>query len=165
MSSQKNGLKYEKDVAAAVENNTRDNTRVVFGGGTSGNVRIPQPDLHITSGDIGTVKVDNVEIKRSTQDRFYIEAEDFEQLLETGNSYTNTFVMMKFTRREPLVFFILPHEEAADVVSRIPECFDPHVTKSGSLRLSKPSTENWPSATAGRVDWKALLDGCDIDYT
>jgi len=156
MTAQKAGLSYEKDVAADVENNTPKSVRVVFGGGTSGNVRIPQPDLHITSGSLGAVRVQNIEIKRSTQDRFYIEAEDIEQLQETGNGYTDLFFMMKFTRREPLVWRIEPSDDAADMVSRLPECFDPHVTKSGSLRLSKPSTSDWPSATAGRKDWDAL---------
>ena len=163
MSAQKAGLKFEKDVAAAVEEDTGELTRVVFGGGTSGNVRIPQPDLHITHWDSG-IKVYNIEIKRSTADRFYVEAEDFEQLRECCNRYTTPVFMMKFTHREPVVvvFASLKAVNAHTAALELPACFNPHVTKSGSLRLDRPDTGKWQSSQGGRKDHEVLMDDLDI---
>lgn len=181
MSAQKAGLKFEKDVAAAVEEDTGELTRVVFGGGTSGNVRIPQPDLHIThfeksktsrecdncgavdNWDNG-VKVYNIEIKRSTADRFYVEAEDFEQLRDCCNRYTTPVFMMKFTHREPVVvvFASLKAVNAHTAALELPACFNPHVTKSGSLRLDKPDTGQWQSSQGGRKDHEVLMEDLDI---
>ena len=141
MSSQKAGLTFEKDLAADIHNNT--DALVVFGGGMSGNVRIPQPDLLIVTDGITHA----IEVKRSSRDRFYIEYGDFLQLEEVRAD--DRWLLHKFTNREVVMWHIddIPPTE-----------FEPHTTIDSSLRIDKPDTDVWPSAQSGKDAWEIVTE-------
>lgn len=147
MSSQKDGLTFEKDVAADLHENT--DALIVFGGGMSGNVRIPQPDLLIV--DDGRTYA--IELKRSTADRFYIEFGDKEEL--SGVRADEHWFAHKFTNRELAMWQLGTYP---------PDPFDGHVTNVGSLRLDKPSTDEWSSARSGRPAWVVIAATLGISY-
>ena len=149
MTAQKRGLQYEKELAADLHHHT--NTMIVFGGGTSGNVRIPQPDLLIVDTDL----LFAIEIKKTSKDRFYIQSDDIDQLINsipyTLDDQVIPLLLVKFNHREPVIIDLLPFPA-------VPDQFNEHWTKESSLRLDKPSTDEWPSSRSGREDWKVVAD-------
>ena len=157
--AQKAGLTWENEVANAFGRQTGDVIRV-YPNGYSGNGALPATDIVITDG----VHVHGVELKRHSCDRgeykYSLDEDDFEQLLAVQNDYTKTHVGVKFTNCELLtaeVPSVASPQQAADTLcERIPPAFDPHITKSGNLRLTKPELDDWPSSRGGMDDHRAL---------
>ena len=160
MTAQKQGLKYERDLAAEIHEDTDEDVMVVFGGGTSGNVRFPQPDLLVIDSYDYTA-IYGIEAKRTTSEVIYIDASDIQQLFDAVVDVAIPVLVVKFTHKEPLIAQI-PDGEPDDIVdwvaAGIPDEFDPHITKGGNLRLTKPDHDVWPSAKAGRVDHVAVME-------
>jgi Holliday junction resolvase len=164
---------WENDKAKEMHRRTGPEIRV-YTCGYSGNNAMPQPDVLVT--DVTTNHA--MELKGPIQsDRVYIEDEDIEQLLDCENANTAIYLVVKFSRREPLVVRYFDnlttqqHPEADEYNSLsavekfrvlIPSCFNPRVTDSGTLALDKPSTSKWPSASAGSDDADAILSGLGI---
>lgn len=137
--------------------------------GYSGSNAMPQPDVLLTTPTNNYA----IEMKGPiATDYCSVEEDDIDQLVECTNSYTTAALVIKFQRREALVvrFFdkasgideyddLSPAEKFAAL---IPQEFDPRVTDSGTLRVTKPDTDEWPSATAGSDDVDAILSGLGI---
>jgi Holliday junction resolvase len=143
--------------------------------GYSGSNAIPQPDILLTHGTENYA----IEAKGPIQsDQCRIEQDDIEQLLDCRGPFTEVVLVVKFSRREPLVvrFFEKLRGGQRDVfdgdydtltpakkfAALTPTAFNPHVTDSGALVLDKPSTDRWPSATSGVEDHHAILSGLGV---
>jgi Holliday junction resolvase len=164
---------YENDMAKEMHRATGDDVRT-YRCGYSGNNAMPQPDVLVAT------TYDNyaLELKGPIQsDRCYVDEDDIEQLIECQNAYTRAVLVIKFPRREPLVvqFFQKltdeqhPEADEYNALSAaekfavlIPDAFDPRVTDSGKLAVSKPDTAVWPSASAGSADVDAILSGLGV---
>lgn len=166
MSSQKAGLRYENKLANHVHEDTTDEVRV-YPIGYSGNHAMPAPDILFTTGE----KILGVEVKRSTistGDYSYIlHSDDFEQMCALENENTDVGFAVKFTRRELYVLPDVsvpddPSEYADRLAEEVYDCFEPHVTDSGNLRLTKPETDEWPSATRGMDDSIVMANYFDL---
>jgi Holliday junction resolvase len=153
---------YEHQIANGIHDATDDSVRA-YRIGFSGSSNKPNPDVLVTTPR------DNhaLEVKRTSQDTFYVEADDIQQLANCENSYTLPWLVVKFTHREPVT--IRYFSEAAGVgdweqlsvaerVSKVtPETFDSSVTDGGNLRLNRPSTDEWASSRGGVTDEVAVL--------
>jgi len=157
---------YEHRVANEVYENVSGVKAYVAG--YSGNSRIPQPDVLVTE-PTGTCHA--LELKNIASDRCYVEENDIRQLVACEGPSTAVYLLVKFSRRRPLVTRYFdditgrdwknktPAEKFAAI---IPDCFDPRVTESGSLALDRPSTERWDSATVSPPDWQVVAQSCGI---
>lgn len=164
---------WENEKAKNIHRQTGEETRV-YTCGYSGNNAMPQPDILLTrpTQDYG------LELKGPIKkDTCYVQADDIDQIMQCSNSYTIVGLVIKFQRREPLVvrhFEKLSSDQHPDAenyngyspaeqfAALIAPCFDPRVTDAGTLAVDKPSTEDWPSATAGSSDEDAILSGLGI---
>lgn len=166
---------WENKIAKEIHRTTPSRIRA-YRCGYSGNNAMPQPDILVTEGHINH----GAELKGPIQsDRLYIDEEDIEQLVACQTGYTAVYLVVKFSHREPCVvqYFeeltgtqssvggaadyndMTPVEKFATLV---PEAFDPSVTDSNALALSKPSTDDWPSAQAGSDDVDAIMSGMGV---
>lgn len=167
---------WENEKAIEIVDATDDSIRV-HRCGYSGNNAFPQPDLLITA----PMQNYGLELKGPIQSEYcYIEEDDIEQLVEYENAHTSVWLVVKFSRREPLVVrywdeLTTSQADAASVpddfdeqspaeklATLVPDCFDPRVTDSGALALTKPPTDEWPSATKGSSDVDAILSGIGV---
>ena len=154
----KKGRRYEHDVANGVTRSLDD--VIAWPIGYSGNNAVPCPDvLVIHSG--GAVAL---ELKTTNSDTFGIEKSDLEQLLSVQKNWMDVALLINFSHREPI--FVEPKWPALDAFSHedvdaienfklnVPDAFEPRRTDGGDgeeqLRLSRPSTDEWPSARDGR---------------
>lgn len=165
MSRQSQGLQYENDLSADIHENTPPTVRT-YRCGYSGNGRIPQPDVLISTNTINLA----LEIKTSSQDRFYIDSEDLEQLHACVNEKTHAVLVMKFSYREP-VTVKLPWtaetdvaELAGEAADAFPEQFEPNATRTGNLSLTKPASRDWASSRSGRSDHDAVIASLRLSY-
>lgn len=164
---------YENDMAKQIHRATPSHVRA-YRCGYSGSNAMPQPDVLVTD----VMENHGLEIKGPIQsDTVYVDADDIEQLRECQNSHTAVYLVVKFSRREPVVvrYFeeltaqqhpeadkfndMSPAEKFAVLA---PDAFNPRVTDSGTLALDKPDTDDWPSASAGSSDVDAILSGLGI---
>jgi Holliday junction resolvase len=172
---------WEHQVANGIDEATDEETRA-FRIGFSGSSAKPNGDVLITTPR----ECYALEVKRSKKDRFYIDAEDIDQLVECENSYTSVWLVMKFNNREPVSVRYYGNvtgwttstevsdpsaddESATDdsewqslsaterIARLFPDCFDAHVTPDGNLRVDKPDTDVWSSARGGIADELAIL--------
>lgn len=166
---------YENDIAKKVHRGTRSAIRA-YRCGYSGNGAAPQPDVLLTTPTENYA----VELKGPIQsDRVYVDDEDIDQLVDCTNTYTAAALVVKFSHREPVVVRYFPklsgdqmvaegakaynEAEPAEKLARlVPDAFNARITESGSLALDKPTTDEWPSATAGASDVDAILSGLGI---
>jgi Holliday junction resolvase len=160
---------YENDMAKEMHRATDDSVRAVRAG-FSGSNAMPQPDVLVTTptGNYG------LELKGPIQsDTVRITEDDLEQLLEFANGYTRVGLVVKFSRREPLVVMHIPHvsgiegwedmSAAEQFQKLIPSAIPSRVSdESGALLIDKPGTDDWPSAQAGSADHDAILSGLGI---
>lgn len=140
--------------------------------GYSGSNRIPQPDMLITDVQFNHA----FELKGPlARDHIYIDEGDLQQLEEVRNGNTNVYLGIKFQNRELLAlqFFetirirkdgkAISHERLCDQWAElIPDAFDATTTESGSLRINKPSTEEWNSQQSGRPPEIVLLSAAGV---
>jgi Holliday junction resolvase len=171
---------WEHTIANAIDDATSDEIRA-YRIGFSGSSAKPNPDVLVK-----TPRDDyEIELKRSKNNRLYVDGEDLEQLVACENSYTTVWLVVKFNNREPVTIRYYGNmtgwttsTEVSDqsddesstgnddwnemsIAERFaaitPECFDAHVTDGGNLRLDKPETDEWSSASAGLEDHMAIL--------
>lgn len=167
---------WEHTISNGIEEETGDEYKS-YRCGYSGNSKHPQPDVHVA----GPMQNYDMELKGPIKrDVCYVEEDDIDQLVECQNAQTAVYLVIKFQRREPLVVRYwedlttdqtsvagLPDDyedlsKAEKFAAVIPGAFDPRVTDSGTLALSKPSTDDWPSAKAGSDDVDAIISGVGI---
>jgi Holliday junction resolvase len=154
MSQQTYGKNLDNEIANIVNKHTTDavNAHSMRG---SGNTAYAEVDVLVRTPHQDVA----IESKRTSVDTgeyaYVLDSDDRDQLAQVNNDYTNTVVLVKFTNREPYVFDLpVGHLD----IEEIHDAFEPHVTSSGTLRLSKPETDDWPSATAGRPLYAVLLE-------
>lgn len=147
---------YENEVAKWIHRRTNKAIRS-YRCGYSGSNAMPQPDVLVTTpqGNYG------LELKGPiASDRLYIDEEDLEQLVECANWQTKVYLVVKFQRRKPLVIrwyddVVGENWKSMSLAEKFaaiaPDEFDPKATDSGNLRLVKPDTDSWPSASAMSV--------------
>lgn len=165
---------YEHDMANAVYRKTEDHVKV-YPCGYSGSNAMPQPDVLVCEPQQNHA----MEIKGPIQsERHYIDAEEFEQLLACEAPTTAVYLVVKFSRREPVVVRYwrsfddptaggLPADyndlsPVEQFVELFPAAFEPRVTDGGALGLDKPDTDDWPSASAGADDVDAICSGLGL---
>lgn len=166
---------YENDIAKQIHRGTDGHIRA-YRCGYSGSNAMPQPDVLVTTGTVNYA----MEIKGPIQSgHCYVDEEDLEQLEDCENGYTAAVLVVKFQNREPMVvryFGDLTNAQSVvkgakeyedmSVAERMaaltPNAFDPSVTDSGTLSLTKPDTDDWPSARAGSDDVDAILSGVGV---
>jgi len=158
---------YEHTIANEVYENISGVKAYVAG--YSGNSRIPQPDVLLTQPHGHCHAIESKGPLQS--DRCYIDKDDIEQLIACEGASTAVYLLIKFSRRKPLVTRYYdditrrdwenktPAEKFAAI---IPDCFDARVTDSGALALDRPSTERWDSATVSPPDWQVVAESCGI---
>jgi len=158
------GRRYEHDVA-------KELTEVLDDGfgwpvGYSGNGAQPAPDIVVVT----PMGAGGLELKKTSQDTFGVSASDLRQLLGIANNVVRVGLGVKFSNREPVIiepqFHPKPQydfesdlgEELTDVAvceqfeATCPSAFKPRVSERGeepSLRLSRPSCDDWSSARSG----------------
>lgn len=160
---------WENEKAKEIHRQTGTDVRT-YRCGYSGSNAMPQPDVLITTPTNNYA----VEMKGPIAGEYCsVDEDDIEQIVECTNSYTTAALVIKFQNRETLVvrFFdkasgieayddLTPAEKFAAL---IPNEFDPRVTDSGTLRVTKPDLDSgWPSAQAGSGDVDAILSGLGI---
>lgn len=167
---------WEHDIANGIYDCTGPDVRA-YPCGYSGSNAMPQPDLLVTE----PAQVYAIEAKGPIQsDHCYVEEEDVHQLVACENSYTSVHLAVKFRRREPLVlrYFGEVRGRGTEVVPDdydekspaekfawlTPEPFDGRVTADGRLALTKPDTDDWPSAKTGLDDVEAVASGLGLVY-
>lgn len=167
---------YEHRLANGIYDCTGPEVRA-YRCGYSGNSAMPQPDFVVTE----PTHVYAVESKGPIQTEYcHIEEDDVRQLIDCQNSYTSVHLVVKFSNREPLVlrYFdnvsgrgdsVVPDDydeytPAEKFAWLAPEAFDARVTDSGTLALTKPDTDEWPSTKAGLDDVEAVVSGLGIVY-
>lgn len=162
---QKQGKQYESDLANELYRNTDWNVQA-FPLGYSGNHSSPAGDILVTT--MG--RAHQVELKKtSSDDHFYIPLEDLGQLYRCHNKYTSVHLGVKFSRRKLMMATSVKYENGVEewledlVDKRIPDCFDPTITEK-SLRLTKPSTDEWDSAREAQSDARVLAEHLIITW-
>lgn len=173
MSRQTAGLRRENQVINDLSRHTDDSIRV-YPQGFSGNDVASFADIVVTTG----VGCHNIEFKTHSADResnriadcrsYVADQDDIGQLCNARNDYTKAHLAVAFDHCELLVQEILfadPELALESLVEVIPECFQPHATDSGKLRLRKPKdTDVWPSKTAGLGDAAKIAKHLGIPY-
>jgi len=161
MSRQKAGSNLDNKIANAINEATTDKVAAHSMRG-SGNTGYAEVDVIVRT----PLNDKAIESKRSSvgtgEYAYVLDEEDTRQLRAVSNDYTTTWVLMKFTNREPLLFRTPKGGVHAD---RIPSAFEPHTDESAGyeLRLTKPDTDGWPSAQAGRSLTEVLVDGLSLE--
>lgn len=165
MSLQQAGKDYDNQIANELQRRTDDSVSVHSMRG-SGNTVHPQPDVLIRRPHHDVA----LELKRTsvaTGEDYYIVGEDLFQLAECRNDYTHSWLGVKFSRRELLMLWVPGHVPSSRTPTALceaaPRALDSHVTEGDRLRLTKPETSQWPSATAGRDDIEVIADELGID--
>lgn len=174
MGLQQKGADYDCEVAADLHHATTDRVRAVPHRG-SGNVQVPCTDVLVTT----PTGHREIELKRhslsrpSNTDRisdaraYVLDDSDVEELLAVQQfPDTTAWFGCKVTRCE-LFLVRVPNvsdvDEAVEkLASRVPDEFQPHVTDAGSLRVTKPETDEWPTSTSGRSDAEVILETLGI---
>lgn len=162
--AQKRGADYDNQLANEIHDVTPADVHAISARG-SGNIRTPQPDLLVTTGDANYA----IEAKRSsidTGDRTTVldesQRDDISQLCACSNSHTRAFVAIKLTRRRLCVVKVgwtgAVEEATESIVSRLPDAFDANHTSAGNVTIRKPDTDDWPSASQSPDDVVVLAE-------
>jgi hypothetical protein len=161
MSRQQAGSDLDNKIANAINEATTDKVAAHSMRG-SGNTGYAEVDVIVRT----PLNDKAIESKRSSvgtgEYAYVLDEEDTRQLRAVSNDYTTTWVLMKFTNREPALFRM---PKGGVRVDRIPSSFDPHTDESAryELRLTKPETDDWPSAQAGRSLTEVLIEGLSLE--
>lgn len=159
--STKSGLQYENKLVRDIYENSDFDTKA-YRIGYSGNSSIPSPDFIVFEKG----REFAFEVKKSnigSDEYLYIPLEDLQQLYRCHGKYTSVYLAVKFSRREMMIATSLNLEDGFDewfedmVENFIPDVFEPKVTDR-SLRLTKPSVDDWHSAREGYDDWERILN-------
>jgi hypothetical protein len=161
MSKQKAGSNLDNHIATAINEATGPKVSAHSMRG-SGNTGYAEVDVIVRT----PLNDKAVESKRSSvgtgEYAYVLDADDTRQLSAVSNDYTTTWVLVKFTNREPALFRT---PKGGVRVDRVPSAFEPHVDESAGyeLRLTKPSADEWPSAQAGRSLEEVLVEGLSLE--
>lgn len=161
------GRRYENDTAVEFHRESPDHA-TAWPIGYSGSNAIPSADVLLLSKG-GAVAL---ELKTTSQDTFGVAESDLEQLLDVQKNYMDICLVINFANREPV--FIEPAFPSLDgfgldggpdpienFMSGTPDVFEPRRTDGGDepmFRVSKPSTDEWPSARSGKDTVEKLID-------
>jgi Holliday junction resolvase len=160
----KKGRRYEHDVSKELTEKLDSG----FGWpvGYSGNGAQPAPDIVVVT----PMCAGGLELKKTSRDTFGVPASDLRQLLRIGTNFMRVGLGVKFSNREPVIvepqFPPKPMYDFEDDLAEeldgvavceqfeatCPSAFEPRVSVHGaeaSLRLSRPSCDDWPSARSG----------------
>jgi hypothetical protein len=172
--AQKRGSNLDNKLANEIHESTPSHVTAHSMRG-SGNTRTPQPDVLVRIGGRDDIAL---EAKRASIDdgertTFLDESsdDDISQLCACTNDYTRAYVALKLTRRELVVVKVGWTDDVSEatqsIVNRLPDCFDANYTRAGNVTIRKPSTDEWPSASAGDSDVEVICDTieveCDVD--
>lgn len=136
----KKGRRYELKLSKSL--NSVHEEIVAYPAGYSGNQFGPSPDIILTSpSGCYAIEIKKVGLD-SGERRSVLKSEELEMLEECSNSYTDPWIVISLTNRKILSVKLTPVDELEE---RIPDPFNPSVTKSNNLRITKPETSNWPS--------------------
>jgi len=154
MTSQKQGLQYEHDLAADVFEVT-DGTVIPVRAGWSGNQGPPMPDLLIPFG--GALVA--IEIKSTKKpDSIILEPEDLEEIrywtLKMSEVPVYPALGIKFRGNQNRLLYVTILDRVGDLdvcfERETKNCpFDAKVTRSGNLSFRHPDTNNWPGTAGG----------------
>lgn len=158
---------WENVVAREVYRNVSDVK--AYRCGFSGSNAMPQPDVLLTEphGDCHAIEAKGP----LRDDTCYVPHDDVQQLIACEGPATAVYLLVKFSRRKPLVVRYYDDITGRDWDDKtaaekfavmIPECFDARVTDSETLALDKPPTERWDSATTSPPDWQVVAQSCGI---
>jgi Holliday junction resolvase len=116
-----------------------------------------------------------VEAKTASTEYSRVDNDQLERLVATENPYTSAVLFVKFSNRRPVTvqhYGKIEHEDRPDdwdeytAADRfaffVPEVFDPRVTDSGTLALTRPSLDDWPSSRASAPSYACLLGDCGL---
>jgi Holliday junction resolvase len=154
MSSQKQGLQYEHDLASDVFELT-DGRVIPVRAGWSGNQAPPMPDLLIPFGGVLIA----MEVKSTKNpDSIIVEPEDLDDIrywtLKMSEVPVYPALGIKFRGRQNRLLYVSILERVSDLSVAFEraseECpFDTKVTRSGNLSFRHPDTDNWPGTAGG----------------
>lgn len=167
MTLQKRGKQRESEIVNELNRNTGESVRA-YPCGDSGNHATASPDILVTvKHGHGVCTVHAIEWKRTSVDagEYAYKDVNVQQLASCRNVYTDSAVVIEFTNREiaycPLVDRVVENDLMESL--RVPPELQPHVTDGGSLRVTKPDTDEWPSKRGGRDALAVLADACGFD--
>lgn len=156
MSSQR-GKRFETNLCSAVYDAT-DGELFPEPVGYSGNHRVPAPDIKVDDGH----QIHAIKLKTSKKDRVSVvydpedtNRDDLHQLLTYAQKFPRQvvpYVGIKFTNRQLVcipLWLGAPTAEAAVRSATKTAPIDVRYTYAGNLSVHRPSTEEWPSASAG----------------
>jgi Holliday junction resolvase len=154
MSSQKQGLQYEHNLASDVFELT-DGRVIPVRAGWSGNQAPPMPDLLIPFGGVLIA----MEIKSTKKpESIIVEPEDLDDIrywtLKMSEVPVYPAVGVKFRGRQNRLLYVDILERVSDLSVAFEraadDCpFDAKVTRSGNLSFRHPDTNNWPGTAGG----------------
>lgn len=167
------GKDYELDIKNAIMENTTDEV-VAVRPDFSGNSRFSVADVIILWPDhrTGEIRGAFVELKkRSGQAGYRIRImegsskgdsglDELEGLIDGTPPWGDPWVMVKFDRREAIITDAV-HLHAAVVDGEI-DIHGAQLTPADSISMRKPELDDWASSTAGREDYRKLLDAVGV---
>lgn len=184
MTSSKAGLRYEHELKNDINDNTSREIRAHRpgwsgnGGTQNDDVLTGECDILIrTPNDdhaIEAKKTSNVLTPSNPEPKpFRIPADDISELAHCSNSYTRTWLAMKFNRRKILMAEMSDIEMASEsLVESIPAEFAPRTGRKEnehghySVILEDPWSlgykNEWPSSRKADDDYKVILDTLGI---
>lgn len=161
MSLQKAGGDLDNEIAAVINDATNEKVHAHSMRG-SGNTRHAEADVLVRTPHNDHA----IEAKRSSvgtgEYAYVLQKDDIEQLQALSNQFTTCWVLVKFTNREPALFRT---PKGRVIVDRIPSALAPHTDESAGyeLRLTKPDTDDWPSAQAGDSLQDVLVETLSLE--
>lgn len=164
------GKDYENELVNKIDRATGRAINV-YPVGYSGSHATTAEDLLVTDASTGMNHA--IELKKRASEYCYFPEEEIEALVNRQNANTSVYLVVSFSNREVLVvryFDSVSNEPEYNDLSAvekfqvlIPDAFDPRVTDSGKLAISKPSLDDWPSARGGSDDEDAILSGLGVN--
>lgn len=160
---------YENTIANELYRETPNHIKA-YRCGYSGSNAIPQPDVLVTTADDMNHAL---ELKGPIASQYVsVDADDVAQVVDCGGPMTRSWVVVKFQNRRPVSIPYYANATGVDgwgemtpaarLAKVAPAPFDGRVTDSGTLRLTKPDTDDWPSARASPEDHVCILAGIGV---
>jgi Holliday junction resolvase len=166
------GKQYENTLTNEIDRATNDTVNV-YPVGYSGSHATTAEDILVTDASTGLNYA--LEVKKIASDYCYIDAEQLEALVARDNGHTVSALVISFSHREPIVTRYYDSVSGVDgaesyndksvlekFATLLPDCTDARITDSNKLAISKPSTDDWPSAQSGSDDVDAICSGLGI---
>lgn len=160
MTTQKQALQYENDVAAELWRRTDNST--VIRAGYSGNSVMPLPDVFIRSADkYWDTAVEMKKASSKGREEIKLKKSDVTQLWKfavRNPTDTNALFALKFSSREPFTFSLPFYksdnrdrvfERLEEEILQKADFFEYRKPNEDTYVIEKPKLDNWNSAQAG----------------